>query len=117
MVDALPESARAELDDPFAQLTGPLASTTRLDFEVVDSARLTPHMQRLRLTAPQLDGFGYLPGHARERHRSPCYVVTTGGMRTRLPHIADLATAMASDRHTARLLFQRVNERSSLLGA
>src|SRR5580704_3674042 len=62
MADALQESARAELDDPFAQLTGPLASTTRLDFEVVDSARLTPHMQRLRLTAPQLDGFGYLPG-------------------------------------------------------
>ena len=62
MADAWPESDRAELDDPFAQLTGPLASTTRLDFEVVDSARLTPHMQRLRLTAPQLDGFGYLPG-------------------------------------------------------
>ena len=38
------------------------ASTTRLDFAVVDSARLTPHMQRIRLTAPQLDGFGYLPG-------------------------------------------------------
>ena len=37
MVDALPGSARAELGDPFAQLTGPLASTTRLDFEVVDS--------------------------------------------------------------------------------
>ncbi len=62
MADALPVSARAELDDPFAQLTGSLASTTRLDFEVVDSARLTPHMQRLRLTAPQLGGFGYLPG-------------------------------------------------------
>jgi NADPH-dependent ferric siderophore reductase len=62
MADALPGSTRAELDDPFAQLTGPLASTTRLDFEVVDSARLTPHVQRLRLTAPQLDGFGYLPG-------------------------------------------------------
>jgi NADPH-dependent ferric siderophore reductase len=62
MADVLPESARAALDDPFAQLTGPLASTTRLDFEVVDSARLTPHMQRLRLTAPQLDGFGYRPG-------------------------------------------------------
>ena len=62
MADALPEPALAALDDPFAQLTGPLASTTRLDFEVVDSARLTPHMQRLRLTAPQLDGFGYLPG-------------------------------------------------------
>ena len=62
MADALPESALAALDDPFAQLAGPLAGTTRLDFEVVDSARLTPHMQRLRLTAPQLDGFGYLPG-------------------------------------------------------
>ena len=62
MADALPEPALAALEDPFAQLTGPLASTTRLDFEVVDSARLTPHMQRLRLTAPQLDGFGYLPG-------------------------------------------------------
>jgi NADPH-dependent ferric siderophore reductase len=62
MADALPESALAALDDPFAQLTGPLAGTTRLDLEVVDSARLTPHMQRLRLTAPQLDGFGYRPG-------------------------------------------------------
>src|SRR6202046_429512 len=61
MADALPESALAALDDPFTQLTGPLASATRLDFEVVDSARLTPHMQRLRLTAPQLDGFSYLP--------------------------------------------------------
>jgi NADPH-dependent ferric siderophore reductase len=62
MADALPESAVAALDDPFRQLSGPLASTTRLDFEVVDSVQLTPHMQRLRLTAPQLDGFGYLPG-------------------------------------------------------
>jgi len=62
MADALPESALRALDDPFAQLTGSLASTTRLDFEVVDSVRLTPHMQRLRLTAPQLDGFSYLPG-------------------------------------------------------
>jgi NADPH-dependent ferric siderophore reductase len=62
MADALPESTVAALDDPFRQLSGPLATTTRLDLEVVDSARLTPHMQRLRLTAPQLDGFGYLPG-------------------------------------------------------
>jgi NADPH-dependent ferric siderophore reductase len=62
MADALPQSARVALDDPFAQLTGSLAGTTRLDFEVVDTARLTPHMQRLRLTAPQLEGFGYLPG-------------------------------------------------------
>jgi len=62
MADALPESTIATLDDPFAQLTGPLASTTRLDLAVVDSVRLTPHMQRLTLSAPQLDGFGYLPG-------------------------------------------------------
>jgi NADPH-dependent ferric siderophore reductase len=62
MADALPESTLAALEDPFAQLTGPLASTTRLDFQVVDSARLTPHVQELTLTAPQLDGFGYLPG-------------------------------------------------------
>jgi len=62
MADALPESTVAALDDPFAQLSGPLASTTRLDLQVIDSARLTPHMQRLSLTAPQLDGFGYLPG-------------------------------------------------------
>ena len=44
MADALPESALTALDDPFAQLTGPLAAAIRLDFEVVDSARLTPHM-------------------------------------------------------------------------
>lgn len=62
MADALPESTLAALDDPFAQLTGPLASTTRLDFAVVDSARLTPNLQRLRLTAPQLGEFRYLPG-------------------------------------------------------
>jgi NADPH-dependent ferric siderophore reductase len=62
MADALPESTMAALDDPFAQLSGPLASTTRLNLSVVDSARLTPHMQRLRLTAPELDSFEYLPG-------------------------------------------------------
>jgi len=62
MADALPESTLAALDDPFARLSGPLASTIRLDFRVAESSRLTPHMQRLRLTAPELDGFGYLPG-------------------------------------------------------
>jgi NADPH-dependent ferric siderophore reductase len=62
MADAVPESALAALDDPFAQLTGPLAGTTRLALQVVDTARLTPHMQRLTLTAPELDGFRYLPG-------------------------------------------------------
>ncbi len=62
MADALPESTLATLDDPFRQLAGPLAGTTRLAFEVVSSSRLTPHMQRLTLTAPQLDGFTCLPG-------------------------------------------------------
>jgi NADPH-dependent ferric siderophore reductase len=62
MTDAVPQPTLAALDDPFAQLSGPLAGTTRLDFEVVESSRLTPHMQRLRLTAPQLEGFRYLPG-------------------------------------------------------
>jgi NADPH-dependent ferric siderophore reductase len=62
MADALPESTLAALDDPFAQLSGPLAGTTRLALEVVASERLTPHMQRLRLTAPQLDEFAWLPG-------------------------------------------------------
>jgi NADPH-dependent ferric siderophore reductase len=62
MADALPESTLAALDDPFAQLSGPLSGTTRLDFTVVESSRLTPHMQRLKLTAPQLEGFRYLPG-------------------------------------------------------
>jgi NADPH-dependent ferric siderophore reductase len=62
MADALPESTLAALDDPFAQLSGPLAGTVQLEFTVVESSRLTPHMQRLKLTAPQLDGFRYLPG-------------------------------------------------------
>jgi NADPH-dependent ferric siderophore reductase len=60
--EALPQVVRAALDDPFAQLTGPLAGTRKLGFEVVDSARLTPHMQRIRLTAPELDGFRFDPG-------------------------------------------------------
>ncbi len=62
MAEALPQTIRAALDDPFAQLAGPLAGTRRLDLEVVSAADLTPHMRRLELTGPQLEGFGYLPG-------------------------------------------------------
>jgi NADPH-dependent ferric siderophore reductase len=62
MAEALPQAVRAGLDDPFAQLAGPLAGTRRLQLEVVDSVRLTPHLQRLRLTAPELAGFRYDPG-------------------------------------------------------
>ena len=62
MAEALPQAVRAGLDDPFAQLAGPLAGTRRLQLEVVDSAGLTPHLQRLRLTAPELAGFRFDPG-------------------------------------------------------
>jgi NADPH-dependent ferric siderophore reductase len=62
MAEALPQAVRAALDDPFAQLAGPLAGTRRLDFEVVAAAGLTPHMHRITLTAPQLAGFACQPG-------------------------------------------------------
>jgi NADPH-dependent ferric siderophore reductase len=48
--------------DPFAKLEGPLAGTTRMSLEVVENRRLTPAMQQVVLTAPELDGFGYRPG-------------------------------------------------------
>jgi NADPH-dependent ferric siderophore reductase len=62
MTDALPQQVVAQLDDPFAQLTGNLAGTRRLHFEVVTSSQLSPHFQRIELTAPELEGFSYLPG-------------------------------------------------------
>lgn len=49
----------AGLEDPFAK---PLAGTRKLHFEVAATRRLTPHMQRIELTAPELDGFVYQPG-------------------------------------------------------
>jgi NADPH-dependent ferric siderophore reductase len=55
------ESAPA-LNDPFAVLAGPLAATTRMQLEVVDSSPLSPGMQRLVLTAPELAGLDYQPG-------------------------------------------------------
>jgi NADPH-dependent ferric siderophore reductase len=48
--------------DPFAILTGPLAGTIRMQFTVVESSAVTPHMQRIQLTAPELASFEYLPG-------------------------------------------------------
>src|SRR5690349_16071572 len=50
------------LDDPFAELTGSLAAARRLTFEVVESEQMSPSMQRVVLTAPELDGFRYEPG-------------------------------------------------------
>src|SRR5262245_5544791 len=60
--DALPQSVRTQLEDPFAELTGPLAAARRLAFEVVESVQISPSMQRIQLTAPELAGFRYEPG-------------------------------------------------------
>jgi NADPH-dependent ferric siderophore reductase len=62
MTDALPPAVRASLEDPFAELTGPLADTRRLSFEVVENERLSPSMQRITLTARELEDFRYAPG-------------------------------------------------------
>jgi NADPH-dependent ferric siderophore reductase len=62
MTDAVPQAVVAGLDDPFAQLSGPLAGTRKLHCEVASTSTLTPHMQRLELTAAELDDFSYLPG-------------------------------------------------------
>jgi NADPH-dependent ferric siderophore reductase len=62
MTDAVSQTVIASLEDPFAQLTGSLAETRKLRFEVASSTELTPHMQRLELTAAELDGFRYAPG-------------------------------------------------------
>ncbi len=50
--------AAAAPDDPFRTMAG----TMRMKLEVVDSRAVTPHMQRLVLTAPELAGFEHLPG-------------------------------------------------------
>ncbi len=39
-----------------------MPGTTLMQLTVIESARVTPNMQRLQLTAPELAGFGYLPG-------------------------------------------------------
>jgi NADPH-dependent ferric siderophore reductase len=62
MTDAVPQAVLAGLDDPFAQLTGALAETRKLSFEVASSTLFSPHMQRIELAAAQLDGFTYRPG-------------------------------------------------------
>ena len=59
MSDALPPSVRMRLDDPFAELTGPLAAARRLSFTVVESEQVSPSMQRIVLTAPELADFRY----------------------------------------------------------
>jgi NADPH-dependent ferric siderophore reductase len=62
VTEALPKQVREQLDDPFAELTGPLAGTRKLSFEVVESDRMSPSIQRITLTAAELAGFSYAPG-------------------------------------------------------
>ncbi|HEX3389916.1 MAG TPA: hypothetical protein VHT94_12825, partial [Streptosporangiaceae bacterium] len=62
MPDSGPAATAARLDDPFAELKGPLAGTIRMRLEVAENALLTPHMQRLVLTAPELADLTYRPG-------------------------------------------------------
>ncbi len=50
------------LNDPFAKLEGPLADTTRMRLEIVENRPLTPAMQQVVLSAPELAGFSYRPG-------------------------------------------------------
>jgi NADPH-dependent ferric siderophore reductase len=52
----------AMLNDPFAKLEGPLAGTTRMRMEVVENRPLTPSMQQVVLSAPELAQFEYRPG-------------------------------------------------------
>ena len=58
----MPTAGAVPLDDPFAQLTGPLAGTVRMRLEVVENVQLSPHLQRLVLTAPELAALSYRPG-------------------------------------------------------
>jgi NADPH-dependent ferric siderophore reductase len=62
MSEPVPTAGAVAINDPFAQLAGPLAGTTRMPLEVVRNDLLTPHMQRLLLTAPELGEFSHLPG-------------------------------------------------------
>jgi NADPH-dependent ferric siderophore reductase len=52
----------AMINDPFARLEGPLAGTTRMRLEVVENGALTPSMQQVVLSAPELAGFTCRPG-------------------------------------------------------
>jgi NADPH-dependent ferric siderophore reductase len=62
MTDAAPTGTPPVLSDPFARLEGPLAGTTRMRLEVVRNDLLTPAMQRVVLTAPELASFAYRAG-------------------------------------------------------
>jgi NADPH-dependent ferric siderophore reductase len=62
VTDALPQQVRAQLDDPFAELTGTLAGTRKLRFQVLETEQMSLSMQRITLTSAELAGFTYAPG-------------------------------------------------------
>ena len=62
MTDAARTGTPPVLNDPFARLEGPLAGTTRMRLRVVRNEPLTPAMQQVVLSAPELAGFAYQPG-------------------------------------------------------
>src|SRR6516164_2473412 len=62
MTDAAHTGNPPVLNDPFARLEGPLAGTTRMRLRVVRNELLTPAMQQVVLSAPDLADFAYQPG-------------------------------------------------------
>jgi NADPH-dependent ferric siderophore reductase len=58
MSEPVPAAGGVAVNDPFAQLAG----TTRMQLEVISNTLLTPHMQRLVFTAPELAEFSYRAG-------------------------------------------------------
>jgi NADPH-dependent ferric siderophore reductase len=98
MSDALPPSVRTQLEDPFAELTGPLASTRRLSFTVLASEPVSPSLHQILLTAPELDGFRYEPG------QDVMLLVAADGRRP----VRRRYTIRALDRETLTLTLQIV---------
>jgi NADPH-dependent ferric siderophore reductase len=62
MTDAARTGTPPVLNDPFARLEGPLAGTTRMRLRVVRNELLTPALQQVVLSAPELAGFACRPG-------------------------------------------------------
>jgi NADPH-dependent ferric siderophore reductase len=62
MTDTAPTGTPPALNDPFARLEGPLAGTTRMRLRVARNELLTPAMQHVVLSAPELASFAYQPG-------------------------------------------------------
>jgi NADPH-dependent ferric siderophore reductase len=62
VTEASPPARATALDDPFAELSGPLSDTTRWQLTVVSSVPVTPGMRRVVLTSPGLADLRYEPG-------------------------------------------------------